>query len=122
MLDFAELLKWCVVMIGHGCWFAVQLVPLCIVYFIFNVLSVIRMMVTEIADRLQTAAMFMSDKSVLSFNWCFNFLTDFPVEALLGICSATALIFCMHRNRTAIRTSSTSMVRRTGHLVRSIIG
>jgi hypothetical protein len=122
VLDFAELLKWCIVMIGHGCWFAVQLVPLCIIYFIFNILSLAGMMLAEIADKLQSAVMFVSDKSVLSYNWCFNFLTDFPVEALLGIVTATALTFCMHRNRTAIKTSSTNMVRRTAQLVRSIIG
>jgi len=109
-------------MIGHGCWLAVQLVPLCIVYVIFNLLSMVGMMVTEIADKMQTAFLFASDKSVLSYNWCFNFLTDFPVEALLGIVSAIALCFCMHRNRTAMRTTSTSMVRRSGQLVRSFIG
>jgi len=122
MLDMAELLKWSLAVTGQGLWFAIQLVPLCIVYLVFSILSLAGMMLSEIADNIQTALTYSSERMVLAFQWCYLFVTDFPVEAVLGFITGFAIVCWSHKNRTAIRNISSRVIWKVGMMVRSGIG
>jgi hypothetical protein len=121
-LDLAELLKWCLVVLGQGVWFAIQLVPLCILYLIFSILSLAGMIITETIEKIQSAFHYTTDRTALAFQWMYVFATDFPVEAILGLITGIAIACWSHKNRVFIRNFGTRLGWKISRAVRLGIG
>ncbi|XP_059481696.1 E3 ubiquitin-protein ligase RNF26-like [Neocloeon triangulifer] len=113
VLQSVELLKWALVVVGQGFWFAVQLVPLCIIYLLYSALSLVVAIVAEVADQAHMAWTFCLGKAGAAANWCFVLLTDFTVEAFMGLASIFILSYWLHRRRTAIKSTAARALRWT---------
>ncbi|XP_065353870.1 E3 ubiquitin-protein ligase RNF26-like [Cloeon dipterum] len=119
LLSFAEFIKWILMVIGQGCWFAVQLVPLCIVYLVYSFLSLAIMILTEIAEQTQMAGTFCLNQTSSAVSWCYHFVTDFPVESLMGLVSAFILSYWLHKRRSSIGSTIVQAGRWTGYTAKT---
>ncbi|CAB3361008.1 Hypothetical predicted protein [Cloeon dipterum] len=99
LLSFAEFIKWILMVIGQGCWFAVQLVPLCIVYLM--------------------AGTFCLNQTSSAVSWCYHFVTDFPVESLMGLVSAFIISYWLHKRRSSIGSTIVQAGRWTGYTAKT---
>jgi hypothetical protein len=121
VIDLAELAKWSVILIGRGFWLAIQLIPLCILYLLYSIASLITFIVVTTYEHINATVFYVTNKLTLAGQWTVSYLFDFPLESVLGLVLGYALIFTFYKYHARIGRAIAHSIRRTFRLMRTTV-